>query len=1600
MGHLYADTREEFVRKLERELSSHLPEEQLAGLKFFLKPFFAITTPEELDTYRCRDLVGSTLAFWRFVQNHDHNAPKVEVLNPDYENNGWHSTHTILQIVHPDMPFIVDSVRVKLTERGATIHHLRNCVMAIERDGSNQMVFPGNGQSKKEALLYIEIDRLEKEKELEALCQDLQDVLADVRRVVSDYRPICRKVSELVENLENCERSEEQEACEYLRWLLADNFTFLAYEELTVEREDDQTRVREGRRLGLLRPRHEGQLDRNQLEPELDSSFCADQALLSFGKAAVRSSVHRPAYPDYIQIKRFDNDGHVIGESRIIGLYTSPVYTQSPRKIPWLRSKVSKIVSMAGLDLGTHHGKELIQIIEMFPREELFLGTVDDLYDSFMGILQIQERNQVRVFMRRDTCNNFCSVLIYVPREIYDTNLRLKMQEILCRRMKALDAEFTTHFSESILARVHYVLRLSDKSLDDFNPKVITSEIVQAAYSWDEEFRDTILETRGEVKGNSLLKTFSSGFSISYKETFTPLTAVADIEHMQGMSRDKPLSMSFYQPIDDDGYLHYKLFHHGKSLPLADLIPIMENLGLKVIGEHPYKVRKGKDKICLHDFTLSMTHGQEKPLRKVATKFQEAFSRTWYGHAENDRFNLLVLVAGMDWRQVSMFRAYARYMKQIRFGFSQSYIADTLCNNNQIAKKLLKLFEMCFDPDQDMTEGQRSARRQQLQQTILEELDGVSVLNEDRVLRRYMELITATLRTNFYQHDGDGNAKDYISFKFAPGEIPDIPKPAPMFEIFVYSPSVEGVHLRGGKVARGGLRWSDRAEDFRTEVLGLVKAQQVKNAVIVPVGAKGGFVPKNLPAKGSREEVLEEAIRCYKTFIRALLDVTDNLVDNKVIHPDRVMRYDEDDTYLVVAADKGTATFSDIANGIAEEYGFWLGDAFASGGSVGYDHKKMGITAKGAWVSVQRHFRESGVDVQKDPVTVVGIGDMAGDVFGNGMLSSKALRLVAAFNHMHIFVDPDPDPATSFVERQRLFALPRSSWEDYNSELISEGGGIYSRSAKSIALTPEMKKRFGIRASRLTPNELITAILKSPVDLIWNGGIGTYVKSSAESHADVGDKANDTLRIDGRMLRAKVVGEGGNLGLTQLGRMEYALGGGALNTDFIDNAGGVDCSDHEVNIKILLNQIVAAGDMTRKQRDALLEKMTDDVSRLVLGNNYRQAQAISLADRESRTRMEEYKRFIHALESAGRLDRAIEFLPDDEALKERQAAGKGLTRPELSVLISYSKSDLKEKLLESTVPDDAYLARELETAFPEQLVKLYREPLQQHRLNREIVATQLSNYLINMMGITFVSRQQQSTGANAPDIVRGFVIARDIFGADQLWADIESLDHQVDSKLQHELMGEVMRLLRRATRWLVRMREVDRETDACVEHYRDRISQLKDSLDGLLSEGQRSDWQKSLDHLVANGVPEELAQRMAGFRFLFSMLSIIQAADQTGMDLDRVASAFFAIGEHLDLHWYYHELSQLEVDNHWQSLARDGVRDELALQQRALTVSLLNLEGAPEEICERLGYWSEQNAVQVARWKAILEELRGAAGGELAMFTVATRELMDLAQGS
>lgn len=1059
--------------------------------------------------------------------------------------------------------------------------------------------------------------------------------------------------------------------------------------------------------------------------------------------------------------------------------------------------------------------------------------------------------------------------------------------------------------------------------------------------------------------------------------------------------------MSFYQPlgqVSGQRELHCKLYHADTPLALSDVLPILENLGLRVLGEFPYRLRhtNGRE-FWIHDFAFTAAEGLDLDIQQLNDTLQDAFVHIVRGEAENDAFNRLVLTAGLPWRDVALLRAYARYLKQIRLGFDLGYIASTLNNHTDIARELTRLFKTRFYLARKLSEDDLEDKQQRLEQAILTALDDVQVLNEDRILRRYLDLIKATLRTNFYQTDANGQNKSYFSFKFNPHAIPELPKPVPKFEIFVYSPRVEGVHLRFGNVARGGLRWSDREEDFRTEVLGLVKAQQVKNSVIVPVGAKGGFLPRRLPLGGSRDEIAAEGIACYRIFISGLLDITDNLKDGTLVPPLNVVRHDDDDPYLVVAADKGTATFSDIANGIAIDYGFWLGDAFASGGSAGYDHKKMGITAKGAWVGVQRHFRERGINVQEDSITVVGVGDMAGDVFGNGLLMSDKLQLVAAFNHLHIFIDPNPNPATSFVERQRMFDLPRSAWTDYDTSIMSEGGGIFSRSAKSIAISPQMQERFDIKADKLTPTELLNALLKAPVDLLWNGGIGTYVKASTESHADVGDKANDALRVNGNELRCKVVGEGGNLGMTQLGRVEFGLNGGGSNTDFIDNAGGVDCSDHEVNIKILLNEVVQAGDMTDKQRNQLLASMTDEVGNLVLGNNYKQTQALSLAARRAYERIAEYKRLMGDLEGRGKLDRAIEFLPTEEQLAERIAEGHGLTRPELSVLISYSKIDLKEQLLGSQVPDDDYLTRDMETAFPPTLVSKFSEAMRRHRLKREIVSTQIANDLVNHMGITFVQRLKESTGMSPANVAGAYVIVRDIFHLPHWFRQIEALDYQVSADVQLELMDELMRLGRRATRWFLRARRNEQNAARDVAHFGPHLKELGLKLDELLSGEIRENWQARYQAYVAAGVPELLARMVAGTSHLYTLLPIIEASDVTGQNPAEVAKAYFAVGSALDITWYLQQISALPVENNWQALAREAFRDDVDWQQRAITISVLQQGDGTQDVETRLALWMAQHESMISRWRAMLVEIRAASGTDYAMYAVANRELLDLA---
>jgi glutamate dehydrogenase len=1058
------------------------------------------------------------------------------------------------------------------------------------------------------------------------------------------------------------------------------------------------------------------------------------------------------------------------------------------------------------------------------------------------------------------------------------------------------------------------------------------------------------------------------------------------------------LTLSFFRSMEPTGsMLKLKIFNQGEALMLSDLIPVLENLGLKVIDEFPFEIIHPRHGCTwIYDFNLLFEPNPELDPGKYRDEFSKAFLNIWKGRAENDSYNQLVLRAKLTWREVAMLRGYAKYMKQTQFGLSLEYIAETLIQYTQITSHLSELFSARFNP-----EKQKGVHLVEHWTNELEEaLENVNNINEDRIIRRYMELMQATLRTNFYQEDTTGVRKEYISFKFDPGQISDIPLPKPKYEIFVYSPRIEGVHLRGGSVARGGLRWSDRNEDFRTEVLGLVKAQQVKNAVIVPVGAKGGFVAKQLPPISDRDAFFAEGIECYKTFIRGLLDVTDNLVENAVVAPKQVVRYDDDDPYLVVAADKGTATFSDIANEVANEYGFWLGDAFASGGSNGYDHKKMGITARGAWVSVQRHFRELGINVQEDPITAVGVGDMAGDVFGNGLLRSETVQLVGAFNHLHIFVDPNPDAKASFAERQRLFELPRSSWEDYDATLISKGGGIFSRSAKSIKVSKEMQAVFDIDRTSMSPNELITAMLKAPVDLIWNGGIGTYVKATSETHADIGDKANDAVRINGKELRCKVIGEGGNLGFSQLGRIEFNLKGGRCFTDFIDNAGGVDCSDHEVNMKILLDDMVANGDMTVKQRNTTLEKLTEDVSKLVLSNNYRQTQALGIAFTESRARVEEYRRLINGLESAGKLNRKLEFIPTDEQISKRKANDKGLTRPELSVLISYVKGDLKEQLATDELANDSFIKDIVETEFPEAMRKKFSGLMSEHRLRKEIIATQVANDMINYMGITFFNRLHESTGCTSIEAAKAYVAAREIFGLHTLWEEIEALDHHIPNELQSKMMLRTSRMVRRGSRWIVKNYRMGIEIEQVIKQFKKPLEMLSRKFSDILPEEPKVNWLADAQEMIDQGVPEPLAKKVAASDMLYTSLGVIAVSQTLSKDSMDVAHCYFRVGEALGLELFARQVNSAIVNSHWQAMARESYRDDLEWQQRRITQGLIAQMNEGDQLDATVDHWLESNHILVDRWLRMMNEIRAVNEPEFSMYSVAIRELLDLSQAT
>jgi glutamate dehydrogenase len=1584
------------------------------SLHSLAKAFYQRFAAEDMRDRSVENLYGCLYGLLRFLRRWDRSSPKIEIYNPDFHAHGWESHYTVLAILCRGIPFATASVRGELNRRNLPIHTIASSNLPTRRseDGVLERVLgngPGSGvDDPEEAILYFEISRHANTDSLSELKDTLVEILGEVGVVVDDFLPMCDRLDEIVELVrasECVEQDYRDEAAAFLQWLRQQHMTMLGYEYLAVDYDvggHPQVRVESDKSLGLLRDRS----TRGVADLRADLANMSTEELhykqLSFSKSRERSRVHRLSYPDYVEARVFDTDGRVVGQHRFIGLYTSAVYTMSPKLIPILRRKVAAVMDLSNMDWAEHETRELARVLEVFPREELFQSSIAELSRTVNAVNRIQERRQTRLFVRPDIHRKFVNCLVYIPRDRYTTGQRRKIEHILELAFKAEEAEFTTHFSESILVRCHFVLRVNPAVPLEYDTSELEDQIVQATLAWEDRLRNRLVEEFGEEHGEDYANEFGEGFPPGYRDDYDPRVAVQDIKKIQRLEHGDELGMSLYRPVEEGGErLRLRLYHSGTSLPLSDVLPILENLGLRVVTERPYPIAAASgETYWIQEFSMIYCLSHDIELEQVKDEFEDAFARIWFGEAENDLFNRLLIGTRLSWREIAMLRAYARYLRQLQFPYSVEYIAETMADHLAITASIVEFFLTRFSPVFDGDEDWRGQRELAMEERILDSLESVQNLGQDRIIRQYVKAIKATLRTNFFQQAPDRSLKPYLSFKLKPSAIPDVPQPVPLYEVYVYSPRVEGVHLRGGKVARGGLRWSDRQEDFRTEVLGLVKAQQVKNAVIVPVGAKGGFVARQLNPEMSRDEVQAEGIACYKLFIRGLLDLTDNRGEGGIIRPAHVVAKDDEDPYLVVAADKGTATFSDIANELSNEYDFWLGDAFASGGSAGYDHKKMGITAKGAWVSVQRHFRELGTDVQSEDLTVVGVGDMAGDVFGNGMLLSRHIRLLAAFNHMHIFVDPEPDAASSFAERQRLFELPRSGWSDYDSELISEGGGVFSRSAKSIAISPQMQQRFDIAASQLTPNELINRLLCARVDLLWNGGIGTYVKAESETHFDVGDKANDAVRVNGQDLRCQVVGEGGNLGMTQLARVEYSLAGGRSNTDFIDNAGGVDCSDHEVNIKILLNAVVARGDLTGKQRNALLEQMTDSISTLVLQNNYHQVQAISLSEYQAEDRAGEYRRFISIMEERGRIDRALEFLPTDEELAERRVQGQTLTRPELSVLISYSKAILKEQLIDSDLGIDPQMARAVESAFPQRLVDDYAEDIGDHRLHREILATQMANDIINRMGLNFVLRQSKATGASVADVARAYTVVMEIYKLNHLWMCIELLDHKVKSSVQLDMMLNLIRLVKRATRWLLRNRRHQMSPSELIAEFSPGLAELSEAFPQTMRGRAAEQYESLSERYLEEGVGEELASAVAGANQAYTALGIIQASAESGSSLHDVANLYFHMGERLELDWFSSQILATKVENEWQALARDTYLEDLEWQQRTMAVGALRHMDEERNLLTCMSRWEQQEQPLLARWEAMLAELHASEAPDFSMFAVANRELLDLAQSS
>ncbi|MCZ7418758.1 NAD-glutamate dehydrogenase [Verrucosispora sp. WMMA2121] len=1581
--------------------------------------FWRFAPDEELIGFTAEEMLDAARAHRELARQRVPGELKLRIHSPDAEQH-----HSVVEIVTDDMPFLVDSVTALLNTHHLDVHLLVHPLVVVRREPLGRLVEVAADVEPDDAIsgdlveswMRIEIDPVRDPEERDKLRRELQRVLTDVREAVEDWPKMRQRALALADELAAARTSDNRppvpekditDSVELLRWLAHDHFTFLGYREyrLVPNSAADGPALEAvlGTGLGILRQDSPEARALSSMTPEAHEKV-TEKRLLIITKANSRATVHRSAYLDYIGFKIFDENGEVVGERRFLGLFSTAAYRTSVQELPVVRRKVAEVLDRSGLSLRSHSGKDLMQILETYPRDELFQIKTDDLYHAVIGVLRMAGRRQLRVFLRRDAYGRFISCLIYLPRDRFTTQNRLRMQDILLRELNGVGVDYTTRVTESMLARVHFIVRTDPTSPPgDIDADLLAEELADATRLWDDDYRLVLERKLGDEQAKHLFGRYADAFPEGYKDGHTPYEAMKDLAKLELLEEPGQLEMHLFRKqlapragsrgpdVDESMDVRFKVYRYGEPMMLSAVLPVLHSLGVKVVDEHPYEVERVDGRIWLYDFGLRLPEGHQQ-LAEVRPHVENAFAAAWRGEAEVDRFNELVLLAGLTWRQVVVLRAYAKYLRQTGTVFSQDYMESTFIAYPHLATLLVQLFEARFEPGPVAAE-QRQRRGAELVAEIRTALDDVASLDQDRILRSYLNLIQATLRTSFYQRPVGGRPKPYVAFKLDPQAIPELPAPRPKFEIFVYSPRFEGVHLRFGPVARGGLRWSDRREDFRTEVLGLVKAQMVKNAVIVPVGAKGGFVLKQKP--GDRDE----AVTCYQEFVSALLDVTDNIVAGEIVPPDDVVRHDGDDPYMVVAADKGTATFSDTANEISTAHNFWLGDAFASGGSAGYDHKKMGITARGAWESVKRHFREMGHDTQSQDFTVAGVGDMSGDVFGNGMLLSEHIRLVAAFDHRHIFLDPDPDPATSYAERRRLFELTRSTWEDYNAELISAGGGIHPRTAKSVPISPQVRAVLGLDddVDQLSPQELMKAILTAPVDLFWNGGIGTYVKASSETNAQVGDKSNDAIRVDGRSLRCRVVGEGGNLGFTQHGRIEYAQAGGRMYTDFIDNAAGVDCSDHEVNIKILLNTAVADGELTIPERDELLARMTDEVAELVLRDNYDQARAINNSQAQATSLLPVHRRMITELERAGVLDRSLEALPPDEELAVRTESG--LTAPEFAVLLAYVKIALEKEILTDALPDEEWTGEVLVNYFPTPMRQRFADRMNRHRLRRDIVTTVLVNEAINRGGISFVFRVVEETAATAADVIRAYVVVREVFGLRELWDAVEALDNRIDPELQTNVYLDTRRLLDRAVRWLVTNRRSPLDVPAEIARLRDGIARLLPGMETLFYGSERESIAAHIDSMTERGVPRELAERSTRLMYSFGLLDVVETAASTGRDVGEVASVYFVLSDRFRVDSLLSKISLLPREDRWQTLARMALRYDLYAALAALTAEVLDSTPGDLPPQERVQQWEQSNATSIHRAERAMGEF-DESRADLAALSVLLRQIRTLVRTS